>query len=324
MARPLRVEYPGAFYHVINRGNAGEDIFKSVRDREKFYEYLGIASERFSIKIHTFCLMTNHYHLLIETPQANLGQAIQWINVSYAVYFNRKRFRKGHLFQGRYKAILVEADEYLKHLSRYVHLNPLRARIVKELSSYPWSSYRHYIGASEPPAWLETAWLLDLFESRGKDAKSAYKQFVESVDAHSLKNPDTDIKGGFILGSENFELWIKKTFLSGMSDEREIPQLMKLKPAVSADRILEKVCAEYGCSREDLQAKGRKRNVPRDVSIYFTRNMTKLSSKEIGEIYGGVSGAAITMASKKIAMQLNIDKKLHREIVQLRRIIFNI
>ena len=99
MARPIRIEFPGAFYHVINRGNAGTDVFKSDRDREKFLEYVGKAAKRYEIKVHTYCLMTTHYHILVETPHANLSQAIKWINVSYAVYFNRKRRRFGHLFQ---------------------------------------------------------------------------------------------------------------------------------------------------------------------------------------------------------------------------------
>ena len=116
MARPLRFEYPGAYYHIINRGNAGENIFNSVRDREKFLEYLEKAVERFSIIVHTYCLMTTHYHLLIETPQPNLSAAIQWLNVSYAAYYNKKHRRFGHLFQGRFKSILIDADGYLKHL----------------------------------------------------------------------------------------------------------------------------------------------------------------------------------------------------------------
>ena len=123
MARPLRVEYPGAFYHVMNRGNAGDSIFKSKKDRERFLECLEKAVERFSLRIHTYCMMGNHYHLLVETLEPNLSKAMQWIHVSYAAYFNRKRDRVGHLFQGRFKAILVEADEYLKQLSRYIHLN---------------------------------------------------------------------------------------------------------------------------------------------------------------------------------------------------------
>ena len=155
MARPLRVEYPGAHYHVINRGNAGEDIFISERDKEKFLDYLEKAVERYGIIIHAYCLLTNHYHLLIETPLPNLSQAIKWINVSYATYFNRKRNRRGHLFQGRFKSIIVDADEYLKPLSRYIHLNPIRAKMVEKLDSYHWSSYLVYIGKRKPLEWLE-------------------------------------------------------------------------------------------------------------------------------------------------------------------------
>ena len=130
MARPLRIEYSGAYHHVINRGNAGENIFIDERDREKFLEYLAKGTERFITKIHTYCLMSNHYHVLIETPQANLSVATQWLNVSYSVYFNKRHRRKGHLFQGRFKAILLDANEYLILLSRYIHLNPVRAKMV--------------------------------------------------------------------------------------------------------------------------------------------------------------------------------------------------
>jgi REP element-mobilizing transposase RayT len=145
MARPLRVEYPGAFYHVINRGNSLEKIFTSTRDYEKFLQYLEKAAERFALIIHTYCLMDNHYHLLIETPEPNLSMTMQWLNVSYATYFNRKQDRSGHLFQGRFKAILIDADAYLKHLSRYIHLNPVRAGIINTPRQYHWSSYPSFI-----------------------------------------------------------------------------------------------------------------------------------------------------------------------------------
>ena len=141
MARPLRVEYPGAYYHVMNRGNAGENIFENERDKERFLRYLEKAVERFSLIIHTYCLMDNHYHLLVETREPNLSVAIQWLNVSYAAYYNKRHQRVGHLFQGRFKAILIEADEYLKELSRYIHLNPVRAKTVTTPAEYPWSSY---------------------------------------------------------------------------------------------------------------------------------------------------------------------------------------
>ena len=145
MARPLRITYPGAFYHVTSRGNEQKPVFKSIKDRTKFLEYLKSATERYSAVIHAYCLMDNHYHLLLETPSGNLSRIMAHINGAYTSYFNKKRDRAGHLFQGRYKAIVVEADEYAKELSRYIHLNPVRAGIVKMPEEYKWSNYCYYI-----------------------------------------------------------------------------------------------------------------------------------------------------------------------------------
>ena len=131
MARPLRITFPGAFYHVTARGNERKAVFKSIRDRQKFLEYLETATERYHAVIHSYCLMDNHYHLLLETPSGNLPQIMRHINGAYTTYFNSKRTRAGHLFQGRYKAILVEMDEYAKELSRYIHLNPVRAKLAE-------------------------------------------------------------------------------------------------------------------------------------------------------------------------------------------------
>ena len=136
MARPLRIEYPGALYHVTSRGNEQKDVFKSRRDREQFLSYLESAAERYGAVIHVWCLMSNHYHLLLETPKGNLSQIMRHINGAYTTYFNVKRKRAGHLFQGRYKAILVDADAYVAELSRYIHLNPVRAGMVKKAEEY--------------------------------------------------------------------------------------------------------------------------------------------------------------------------------------------
>ena len=174
MARPLRVEYPGAVYHVINRGNAGENIFRGNRDREKLLEYIEKAAERFLLNVHAYCLMNNHFHILLETQQPNLSRALQWFSVSYAGYFNRKHQRIGHLFHGRFKSILVDADEYLKQLSRYIHLNPVRAGLVNQPADYPWSSYPIYAGKVTAADWVETEWLLSQF---GRTRKIAIKNY---------------------------------------------------------------------------------------------------------------------------------------------------
>lgn len=323
MARPLRVEYPGAFYHVINRGNAGENLFKGIRDREKFLEYLETAIERFSLKIYTYCLMTNHFHVLLETRLSNLSQAIQWVNVSYAGYFNRKYQRNGHLFQGRFKSILVDADEYLKQLSRYIHLNPVRANLVEHPDEYKWSSYSTITGKTKEPAWLESAWLLSQFGTKRKQAITNYKKFVEEANTKDLKNPAKDLSGGFILGSPDFVIWIKETFLSTRSDENEIPQLRELKPRINIDQIVEAVCREFNCEIETILQKGRKRNVARDVAIYLVRVLSGEKGKNIGEYFGNISGAAITRRYNCLVKQIENNKRFRNRIQRLKHKIVN-
>ncbi|MFH1991682.1 MAG: transposase, partial [Pseudomonadota bacterium] len=192
MARPLRIAYPGAFYHVTSRGNERKAVFKSKRDREKFFEYLGTATRRYDALIHSFCLMDNHYHLLIETPSGNLPQIMHHINGAYTTYFNMKRARSGHLFQGRYKAVLVDIDEYAKELSRYIHLNPVRAKMVEVPEAYDWSSYNFYTGEKKPPEWLYRDFILGYFGSKVSAAQNGYRQFVSSMVNKSYCNPMKD------------------------------------------------------------------------------------------------------------------------------------
>lgn len=310
MARALRVEYPGAYYHVMNRGNGREDIFKSDRDRERFLGYLGKAVERFAIVIHTYCLMKNHYHLLVETPEANLSRAIQWVNVSYAAYYNRKRRRSGHLFQGRFKAILIDADEYLKHLSRYIHLNAVRAKIVVRPHDYKWSSYREFIGEIKGDGWLETGWLLSAFGSKKKRAMGSYKEFVEGVDPDRLENPSKELAGGFILGDKYFVEWVKERFLSDRDDEDEIPQLKAFKPKVRLEGLVQEVCREFDCREGRIREKGRKRNKARAIAIYLARDLTGLSCKDLGSYFGSVSGASITMTYNRAAGEIAKNRRL--------------
>jgi len=319
MARPLRVEFRGAFYHVINRGNGGEKIYISRRDREKFLEYLQKAVGRFGIKIHTYCLMTNHYHLLVETPQANLSQAIKWINVSYAGYFNRKHQRRGHLFQGRFKSILVDADDYLKPLSRYIHLNPIRAGIVQNLASYPWSSYPVLIGKIKAADWLEVNWLLSLFGKNFTEAAKNYQRFVEKVEIDKIENPTRYLVGGFILGSADFVNWVKETFLSERSEKKEIPQLRKLKPKLAPNMVVAAVSDEFGCGSDQVLQKGRKKNLPRDVAIYLARDLTGESGVDLGKYFGNISGAAITIRYNHMEKQIKKNRALKGRIDRIKK-----
>jgi len=314
MARPLRIEYEGAYYHVISRGNAGEHIFKGVRDHRKFLEYLEKAVDRFSIIIHSYCLMPNHYHLLIETPYPNLSRSIQWLNVSYASYFNKKRKRSGHLFQGRFKSILVDADEYLTHLSRYIHRNPVKANIALNPGAFPWSSYPAFIGNAPVPDWLETKFLLSLFGREERERIINYRQFVEDNNDEVFHNVTTAMSAGCILGGEKFVKWVTDTFLPGDGNIQEIPQLKKVKSAVPIEVIIQRVCVEYQCCPRNILEKGHKDNMARDISIYLARDYCGMTCCDLGNQFGGVSGAAITARYKKIASTVENNDSIKRKV----------
>lgn len=202
MARPLRIEFAGALYHVTSRGNAQQDIYLDDEDRELFMLVLGECCELFNWSVHSWCLMTNHYHLLIETPDANLSKGMRYLNGVYTQRFNRKHSRVGHVFQGRYKAILVDKNEYLQELSRYIVLNPVRAGMVEGAENWGWSSYGVTVGIKSCPSWFDREWVLSSF---GKKERSAIKNYIQFV-ANGVQQPSpwSKIKNQIYLGSDEF------------------------------------------------------------------------------------------------------------------------
>jgi putative transposase len=260
----------------------------------------------------------------VETREPNLSIAMQWINVSYATNFNRKRGRRGHLFQGRFIAILIDADDYLKHLSRYIHLNPVRAKMVPVPAKFPWSSYSAFIGKSETAPFLETDWLLSNFGKSKKEARRNYKDFVEKADIKALENPQKQVSEGFILGDADFVNWVKEAFLSGRTNEKEIPQLRKLKPKVQLETVINAVCKEFDCNKEQIVLKGRKKNKARELSIHLARDLSGMSCKDLGEYFGGVSGALITIMNNRVAREAAENRQLRRRIDRVKKRIFNI
>jgi REP element-mobilizing transposase RayT len=202
MARPLRLEYPGAVYHVTSRGNARQDIVMDDRDRTLFLEKLAHVIDRFGWRCHAYCLMDNHYHLLIETPQPNLSRGMRQLNGTYTQAINRRHHRVGHLFQGRFTAILVEKEAHLLELCRYVVLNPVRAKLVTHPRLWAWSSYRETAGERTAPAWLSTDWILGHFGTRQREAQMRYRQFV--ADGRDGPRPWEQLTGQIYLGSEAF------------------------------------------------------------------------------------------------------------------------
>ena len=202
MARPLRIEFPGALYHVTSRGDGREDIYLGDGDREVWLEILGRVRDRFNWLIHSYCQMGNHYHLVVETPDGNLAAGMRQLNGVYTQRFNQVHNRVGHVFQGRYKAILVQKDAYLLELARYVVLNPVRARMVRTARDWVWSSYRATAGMAAIPNWLETAWVLAAFAEGIPEGQSAYRRFV--AEGKKRPSPWEDLKNQIFLGSDAF------------------------------------------------------------------------------------------------------------------------
>jgi REP element-mobilizing transposase RayT len=202
MARPIRIEFSGAVYHVTSRVDRQEDIYDSDDDRNLFLKILGEVCERFNWECHCYCLMSNHYHLLIRTPDANLSQGMRQLNGVYTQASNRAKNRVGHVFQGRYKAIMVEKQNYLVELCRYIVLNPVRARMVRAAKDWPWSSYRATIGQVSSPSWLTTEWMLASFNKKKGYAINGYKKFVS--EGKCQPSPWSMLKNQVYLGDDEF------------------------------------------------------------------------------------------------------------------------
>lgn len=303
MARPLRIQYPGAFYHITSRGNEQKAIFKNDRDREKFLSYLESATERYGGAIHVYCLMNNHYHLLMETPRGNLSEIMRHINGAYTTYFNFKRERSGHLLQGRYKAILIEADEYAKELSRYIHLNPVRVGAIKRSEEYPWSSYRNYCGEKKAPEWLKMDFILGIFGKKLSSAQKSYREFVEGVVGQEEQSPLKEVVFSTILGSAGFIKAVIDKHLSEKKADREVPALRKLTGQVTIEEIEKATEAVFG----------QEEKTKKKASIYLSHRFSGRKLKEIGE-YFELSESGVTQASQRLEKTIEENRKLKRKV----------
>ncbi|MDD2273920.1 MAG: transposase [Desulfuromonadaceae bacterium] len=307
MARPLRIAYPGAYYHVTSRGNEQKDVFKSRRDREKFLEYLASATERYGAAIHAYCLMSNHYHLLLETPEGNLSQIMRHINGAYTTYFNIKRKRAGHLFQGRFKAILVEADEYAVELSRYIHLNPVRAGMVESPGEYLWSSFQSYIGQSKVPDWLKTDFILGYFGKSKLDAAKKYGVFVEELIGKEYDSPLQGVIGAAVLGSPGFVESVMETNVGKRELSRDLPALRQLTIRPTLEAIITAVDTVFHSDKK----------MARQAGMYLCHRYSGKLLREVSNLFK-VSESAITEAARTFPLKIKTNKKLVEEIKRVK------
>ena len=237
MARPLRIEYPGAVYHITSRGNEKKLIFKDEEDREIFLDTLSQVDKRYNWLCHAYCLMNNHYHLIIETPDGNLSAGMRQLNGVYTQAFNRQHNRVGHLFQGRYKGILIQKDSHLLEVCRYVVLNPVRAKAVKKPEQWRWSSYQATAGIEKPHPCLSTEWILNQFGSTRRIAEKAYRKFIE--DGIKQESIWEAVRAQSIFGEEEFTATLTD-YLRGKKDIAELPKSQRYIDRPSLQKIFSK------------------------------------------------------------------------------------
>ncbi len=320
MSRPLRIEYPGAWYHVMNRGRRREDIFKDEGDYRLFLELLQETAKMWNLKVSAYCLMSNHYHLLVQTPEGNLSRCMRHLNGVYTQRFNRKHNHDGQLFRGRYKAVLVDEDSHLLELLRYIHRNPLEAGMVSELAVYQWSSHRGYLAHAKGWNWLHREKLLAMFSKIRNKALAAYLEFANRQDSEEVQQFYTRKNLPSIFGSTGFIDQIRNRFES-LRHNKEIPEASVL--SVDADAVIKAVRLVYQIPEEQLLTSRRGvTNVPRDLAIYTLRMYSRKTLSEIGAAFGienySTVSSAIERAQKALGSEVNAKKNFKKISVTLR------
>jgi REP element-mobilizing transposase RayT len=330
MARPLRIARPGGWYHITSRGNERRTIYRTERDRRHFLELLAGMVELFRVRLHAFVLMDNHYHLLIELSEANLSRAVQWLNVSYSVWFNRKHRRVGHLFQGRFKSVLVSPEEWALSLSRYIHLNPVRtgrlglgkaerqrmrvgaagapeAEVVRRrialLREHRWSSYRAYIGLAARPAWLECETILKLGGGKAAEQRANYRRYVEAAVREGLEqSPWEQLQEQVVLGGAEFLALVREA-KGPTREEKAVERMAGQRPDFAAViAAVEKVKGEKWTDFRD-----RHGDAGRDLALHLGRSHGGLKLAELGHATGVTSDASVAMCLKRYQRRLQSD-----------------
>jgi len=316
MGRPLRIESSDVLYHVTSRGNEGQAIVRDKRDRERWTSYLERVVLRHRVVLYAYVLMDNHYHLFFRLQGPGLSRAIQTLNGAYTNYFNIRYKRMGHLFQGRFKSILIETEGHYLEVSRYIHMNPFRAGMVDRLSAYPWSSYPGYIRRSKAVDWLDYETILSEFRGSRRGVRKAYREFVEGRGATGTISPFDALVHGFLLGGGEFISTMKERF-KGYDPDPAIPDLGKVIPRPSVALITEVVSSTFQCEKEDLVCRSRHNNDARKVGIYLARELGGKSLREIGTAFGGIKEAMVCHTAAGIRKRMAEDKRFCKRMEEI-------
>ena len=318
MARPLRIEYPNAGYHVINRGNQRGTVFHDDWHYKSFIEKLGYFATEFQVSVYAYCCVPNHFHLYLRTRQANLSRFMQSFLTSFCVSSNKKRHSSGHIFQGRFKAHLVEDELYRSRLSRYIHLNPIRIKAFREanvedrhnyLRDFKWSSYRSYIGSSKTPTWLERSPILSCWGKKRREQMKNYATYVEEGLLKNLENPFDDVVEQSIIGSDRFVDWVKREYLlTRLGEKKDEPALIHLQQSFSFEDVIDHVSKYFEVDQAAVLTRKSGHRNARRLAMYcvcaYCRNNHNLS--EMATRFS-VSASALTQARDSVAKEASPD-----------------
>ena len=316
MSRPLRIQYPNAWYHVMNRGRRGESVFQSKDDYQRFIDILHEAIELYCLRISAYCLMTNHYHLLVQTPDANISRCMRHINGLYTQRFNAQYGYDGPLFKGRYKAILVGEDSYLLQLVRYIHNNPVRAGIVNRAELYEWSSHRGYLSTAKKWNWLHKQYILSILARNPKQRLKLYRSFMAEEENETFLSKMNFKRLPSMLGDNQFIKTIKERFFE-RKRHLEVPDSKRLAP--DTNDIIRAVCDLYGINNDQLHAAKRGTvNEARNMAIYLTRYLRGDSLKTIGNAFNIQSYSTVSSIVERFKVRMRTERGLLRKVKEVR------
>ncbi len=310
MSRPLRIEYPGAVYHLMNRGSARQKVFLTSADYREFLKTVSEANDLWGIEVFAYCLMPNHYHLCLRTPRGNLSRVMRHIDGLYTQRFNRRHRRDGSLFRGRYKAIVVDADEYLLAVVRYVHLNPVGGRLARQPQEYRWSSHGEYLSGSKTVPWLNSREVLEHFRSR-----EDFHQFVQSGNEEEIEKFYESKKQSPVLGGEGFRERVTMG-LRPIGAEHSRYERVSVRP--KAERVLNEVAQVYRRTVEELVRSRRgEENEGRKVGMYLMKRLSDMTLVEVAREFGVKSYGAVGWACHGMHQKREGDRKFRQRIESL-------
>jgi REP element-mobilizing transposase RayT len=319
MSRPLRIEYPGAYYHVMNRGRHKDKIFLHDNDYLYFISLLQVSTKLFRVGIVAYCLLSNHYHLLIHTPEGNLSRCMRHIGSVYTQWFNRKYSSDGQLFRGRYKSILIDEEKYLLSLVRYIHHNPLKAGVIETPEGHLWNSHHGYVSDSAKWNWLYKEPIYAYFHSDPHIRIREYLQYLTQKDTEEIDRVYSQKKLPAILGSESFIKTIKQRY----TDEKthnEVPESKLLMP--SARLIIDVVCTEYGIDEDHLlQSRRGITNEPRNVAVYLIRHLRGENLNSLAMMFQISKYSTASSICTRLEERFKEDSELKIRITRLKEII---